>query len=191
MHASAVEELLPLLLPFDGKKADANDHDGGDIMKDGNEKRSRRVLDVGSGSGYLTHIFAEMVCTDGTAGGEVVGIEHIEALRALGETNMRKSKNGRGFLDSGRVKFVNGDGRRGWDDGKGGWDVIHVGAAARVLHPELIEQLRKPGRMFIPVEDVEGKGNQSIWVVDKDVSGEVRKRKLYGVRYVPLTDAEE
>lgn len=43
-------------------------------------------------------------------------------------------------------------------------------------------------RMFIPVEDPNGYGNQHIWVVDKDVDGKVKKEKLYGVRYVPLTD---
>lgn len=43
--------------------------------------------------------------------------------------------------------------------------------------------------MFIPVEDSRGMGNQHIWVVDKDENGVVRKEKLYGVRYVPLTDA--
>ncbi len=43
-------------------------------------------------------------------------------------------------------------------------------------------------RIFIPVEDSNGYG-QHIWVVDKSSTGEVAKKKLYGVRYVPLTDA--
>jgi protein-L-isoaspartate(D-aspartate) O-methyltransferase len=43
--------------------------------------------------------------------------------------------------------------------------------------------------MFIPVEDSGAFGGQYIWVVDKDKNGEVKKEKLYGVRYVPLTDA--
>jgi protein-L-isoaspartate(D-aspartate) O-methyltransferase len=42
--------------------------------------------------------------------------------------------------------------------------------------------------MFIPVEDPNGFG-QHIWVVDKNEQGDVTKKKLYGVRYVPLTDA--
>lgn len=41
--------------------------------------------------------------------------------------------------------------------------------------------------MFIPVEDAVG-ADQWIWVIDKDESGKVRKRKDMGVRYVPLTD---
>lgn len=44
-------------------------------------------------------------------------------------------------------------------------------------------------RIFIPVEDSNGYGDQHIWVVDKDEKGVITKKKLYGVRYVPLTDA--
>lgn len=113
---------------------------------------------------------------------------------------MRKSAEGSALLDSGRVRFHVGDGRKGWIEptageeggggtGKDGWDVIHVGAAAVTLHTDLVAQLRTPGRMFIPVDDEDGDGGQSVWVVDKDREGKVEKRRLFGVRYVPLTDA--
>jgi protein-L-isoaspartate(D-aspartate) O-methyltransferase len=42
--------------------------------------------------------------------------------------------------------------------------------------------------LFIPVEDSTGLG-QHIWVIDKEKDGKVKKERLYGVRYVPLTDA--
>ena len=132
MHASACESLLPYLpVP---------------------SPRPLRVLDIGSGSGYLTHVLAELVGEEG----KVVGVEHIKELRDLGEANMRKSEEGRGLLERGRVRFVVGDGRKGWVDpeaegeGKGeeerGWDAIHVGAAAVKVHEELVAQLRRPGR---------------------------------------------
>ncbi|KAI0098462.1 protein-L-isoaspartate O-methyltransferase [Daldinia grandis] len=203
MHAHAVETLLPFLLP----QADNNAHQAA---------RPRRVLDIGSGSGYLTHVLAELVGDTGV----VVGLEHIPALKDLGERNMAKSPEGRALLECGRVRFRLGDGRKGWSepspggaqpgvggvaaaaaaaapdvargqerrDEAGGWDAIHVGAAAAVLHEELVRQLRSPGRMFIPVE-AEGGGEQYIWTVEKDELGNVERRKLYGVRYVPLTDA--
>ncbi|RYC54115.1 hypothetical protein CHU98_g12094 [Xylaria longipes] len=75
------------------------------------------------------------------------------------------------------------------EDDSQGWDAIHVGAAAAELHGELVAQLRRPGRMFIPVEDEERHWEQYIWVVDKDEQGSVEKKRLFGVRYVPLTDA--
>lgn len=131
MHASAAESLLPYLGP------------------------GKRVLDIGSGSGYLTGVLAELVVADGGEGGladgRVVAVEHISALRDMGEENMGKSDRGRDLLKRGVVKFVVGDGRKGWvekgDDGlEKGWDAIHVGAAAKEVHSDLVEQLKKPGR---------------------------------------------
>ncbi|KAH6614485.1 protein-L-isoaspartate O-methyltransferase, partial [Chaetomium sp. MPI-SDFR-AT-0129] len=168
MHASAVESLLPFLLPSPAHPAP-------------------RVLDIGSGSGYLTAVMAELAGPRGV----VVGVEHIDALRELGERNVGRSERGRGWLGSGRVRFRVGDGRRGWEAERGEirkWDAIHVGAAAVEVHEEMLEQLAAPGRMFIPVDD-EGGWGQHIWTVDKDKEGKVERRKLFGVKYVPLTDA--
>lgn len=168
MHASAVEHLLPYLTPTDANPAP-------------------RALDIGSGSGYLTHVLAELAGPRG----RVVGVEHIAPLAELGERNMRRSADGRALLESGRVRFRVGDGRKGWvEEGEEGekWDAIHVGASAAEVHPELLAQLRAPGRMFIPVDDDEEGWSQHIWCVDKDEKGEVTRKKLFGVRYVPLTD---
>jgi protein-L-isoaspartate(D-aspartate) O-methyltransferase len=129
MHASAAESLLPFL------------------------HSNSRVLDIGSGSGYLTAVLAEVINANGgngvVGGGKVIGLEHIPALRDLGEGNMGRSERGREMLGTGKVKFVVGDGRKGWlgDGGESeGWDAIHVGAAAVEMHGELVEQLRSPGR---------------------------------------------
>ncbi len=158
MHAAACESLLAFLHP------------------------SARVLDVGSGSGYLTHVLANLVAPEGT----VVGVDHIQGLVDLAAANMAKGVEGKELLlDAKRVRFVKADGRLGWREG-GPYDAIHVGAAARDVHPQLIEQLKAPGRMFIPVEEMLV---QNIWVIDKKADGRVERERLYGVRYVPLTDA--
>ncbi|KAH8844125.1 hypothetical protein MCOR27_007353 [Pyricularia oryzae] len=181
MHAMAIESLLEYIQPRPGNPAP-------------------RVLDIGSGSGYLTHVISELVGPKGT----VVGVEHIPALRDLAEQNTGKSDEGKGLLASGRLKFRVGDGRKGWVEpdedlrqeemetvgGRGkGWDAIHVGASAVELHEELINQLRAPGRMFIPVDDSPGSERQHIWAVDKDEQGNVKRQRLIAVRYVPLRDA--
>ena len=41
-------------------------------------------------------------------------------------------------------------------------------------------------RMFIPVGNADA---QYIWVIDKKKDGSIEKKKSFGVRYVPLTDA--
>jgi protein-L-isoaspartate(D-aspartate) O-methyltransferase len=61
-----------------------------------------------------------------------------------------------------------------------------VGAAAAEHHEALTRQLKAPGRLFVPVE--EG-WMQHIFVVDKKEDGTIERKKLYGVQYVPLTDA--
>ncbi|PKY07684.1 protein-L-isoaspartate O-methyltransferase [Aspergillus campestris IBT 28561] len=156
-----------------------------------------RVLDIGSGSGYLTHVLANLATGPAdTDGGCVIGVDHIQELVDLANHNMRKSEQGRSLLDSGKVEFITADGRLGWKDGAP-YDAIHVGAAAEELHPVLMEQLRAPGRMFIPVAAAgEGGrrgslgfgGGQYIWVVDKKEDGSVHKEKVLQVSYVPLTD---
>lgn len=185
MHATAAEHLLSSLQPpADSSSSGPN--------------RPRRVLDIGSGSGYLTHVLAELLPPpsstpeDGNGPAAVVGLEHIPALKEMGERNMSRSEEGRALLASGRVRFRVGDGRKGWvepGEEEAGWDAIHVGASAVEVHDELIQQLRSPGRMFIPVDDEDGGGGQHIWAVDKDAQGVVTRKRLFGVRYVPLTDA--
>lgn len=117
MHVAAAESLLPFLYP------------------------GARVLDVGSGSGYLTHVLASLVGAEG----RVVGVDHIQGLVDLATKNMRKSPEGRDLLEKGQVVFVKADGRRGWSDGAP-YDAIHVGAAAVEAHAPLVEQLKAPGR---------------------------------------------
>jgi protein-L-isoaspartate(D-aspartate) O-methyltransferase len=173
MHAHACEYLLPFLHP------------------------GSSVLDIGSGSGYLTHVLANLVTDSANSSalgekGHVVGVDHIQGLVDLSRHNMEKSDAGRRLLESGKVKLITADGRLGWPEGAP-YDAIHVGAAAKSMHPALIDQLRAPGRMFIPVESetptVSLTGGQYIWVVDKHEDGSVHKEKIFGVNYVPLTDA--
>lgn len=158
-----------------------------------------RVLDIGSGSGYLTHVIANLVVdmpSTKSSRGQVIGVDHIQELVTLAHNNMSKSGEGEKLLETESVRFIKADGRRGWPEGAP-YDAIHVGAAAQELHPLLVEQLRAPGRMFIPVnaEDEHGPlvgaalgGGQYIWVVDKKEDGSIHKEKVFQVSYVPLTD---
>ena len=80
---------------------------------------------MGSGSGYLTVCFAQMVGTSG----KVVGIDHIKELVEWSESNVKK--NNKDLLND-RIKLVVGDGRQGYAQ-NGPYHAIHVGAAAPTL----------------------------------------------------------
>ena len=91
-----------------------------------------------------------------------MGVEHIAALTAMAEANVRRddaslldrfnARRGctRGaclwptLMHSGRLKLLTGDGREGaaFD---GPYDAIHVGAAAPELPPALVKQLAPGG----------------------------------------------
>jgi protein-L-isoaspartate(D-aspartate) O-methyltransferase len=153
------------------------------------------VLDVGAGSGYFTSVCYHLVRSSaqqqqqqqGGSGGDstgtvVVGIEHIPALTALAEQNIRADGLS-SAIDSQAIMLITSDGRLGYTQ-KGPYDAIHVGAAARTIPPALVEQLASPGRMIIPV----GTYSQRLMQVDKDAQGTITQRDLFGVVYVPLTD---
>uniref|UniRef100_A0A6G1SF26 Protein-L-isoaspartate O-methyltransferase n=2 Tax=Aceria tosichella TaxID=561515 RepID=A0A6G1SF26_9ACAR len=138
-----------------------------------------RVLDVGSGSGYLTACLAHMVGPNG----RVFGVEHIEELVKQSEKNIKRDCPE--LLESGRVKIVLADGRVGLKE-YSPFDVIHVGATAEGLPQLLVDQLKEGGRMVIPVQKISD--DQIFECVDKQ-GDTIRRTELLPVRYVPLTNA--
>jgi len=157
MHAYASEHLLPYLRP------------------------GAKVLDIGSGSGYLVAVLHHLV----SPGGKVVGIDHIQELVNRSMDNLGRDGLGEA-LEKGEIVMIAGDGRQGFPEG-GPYDAIHVGAAAATLPTPLLDQLASPGRMFIPV----GNLMQYIQQVDKDGDGNIEKKAIMPVRYVPLTDRDK
>ena len=72
-----------------------------------------KVLDVGSGSGYLTAIFHHLVSPgNGQSAGKVVGIDHMTELVDWSVGNLKKDELGPA-LESGQIEMIAGDGRKG------------------------------------------------------------------------------
>ena len=133
-----------------------------------------RVLEVGTGSGYQAAILAEIVDSVFT----------IEIIPALGRT-------ARARLDTlayDNVKVRIGDGYKGWPE-RAPFDAIVVTAAPEEIPPPLIEQLAPGGRMIIPVGPT-GR-TQQLTLVTRSETGEVSKRTLAPVRFVPFLRKNE
>ncbi len=129
-----------------------------------------KVLEVGAGSGYQAAVLSKLAR-------EVRTIEIVPALaRACRERLARL-----GFAN---VTVHEGDGAAGLD-GAAPFDAIIVTAAARRVPPALVEQLKRGGRMAIPLGE-EG-GAQELVLLAKDARGEVSARPVLPVRFVPLT----
>ncbi|KAL2642853.1 hypothetical protein R1flu_010440 [Riccia fluitans] len=108
-------------------------------------KPGMRVLDVGSGSGYLSAVFGIMVGENGKA----VGVEVIPELVERSKRDIKRTPAGP-LLEKGIIEIHAGDGKLGWPAGAP-YDAIHVGAAASELPKELVKQLKPGGRMVVPV----------------------------------------
>ncbi len=106
------------------------------------------------------------------------GIEHIPALAAWSQENLKRSSSSADPLDS-KISIRVGDGYLGLPD-EAPFDAIHVGAAAPKIPPALIDQLRPGGRLVIPIGPVDGP--QELIQVDKDTDGAVTMKPILDVR---------
>ena len=129
------------------------------------------VLEVGTGSGYQAAVLAELA-------GTVCSIEVIPELARSAAIALA----GEGY---GSIMLRTGNGALGWPE-QAPFDAIIVTAAAPDIPPALIEQLRPGGRMVIPVG--QRHGDQELVLLTKDAAGEVNRRSVLPVAFVPLTD---
>jgi len=101
-------------------------------------KPNDKVLEIGTGSGYMTALLAHRAR-------HVVSVEINPRLKAFGESNLRATgvKN---------VTLELGDGARGWA-GHAPYDVIVLTGSTPLLPEEFLQQLTVGGRLFAIVGD--------------------------------------
>jgi protein-L-isoaspartate(D-aspartate) O-methyltransferase len=142
-----------------------------------------KVLDVGSGSGYLTLCLAKMI-----GSGSVFGLDHIEELINIAIENINNSNpelvNGENIS----IRMVHGDGRNGLPE-FAPFDVIHVGASTPEIPKALINQLAFGGVIIAPVGQISSV--QHITVGRKKMDGSMDYANCFNVCYAPLTDREK
>jgi protein-L-isoaspartate(D-aspartate) O-methyltransferase len=134
------------------------------LMLDGSEK----VLDVGTGSGYHAAVLGRLAR-------RVISVERIPKLVALARANLDRAG---GFEN---VTVVCGDGSLGYPP-EAPFDAISVAAGSPEVPSALLDQLRDPGRLVIPVGN---RLDQELFFVQKE-NGNILSRTLTGCRFVPL-----
>ncbi|HYF39706.1 MAG TPA: protein-L-isoaspartate(D-aspartate) O-methyltransferase [Gemmatimonadales bacterium] len=131
--------------------------------------KGKRVLEVGTGSGYQAAVLAETGC-------EVWTIEIFETLASQARERLSR-------LGYSNVKVRHGDGYAGWPE-EAPFDGIMVTAAADSTPPALLKQLAPGGRLVMPVGNPQT--YQELVLIQKDHQGRLAARQLIPVRFVPL-----
>lgn len=128
-----------------------------------------RALEVGTGSGYQAALLSHIVK-------RVYTVEIIPPLADAAKICLNQI----GYKN---ITINAGDGYFGWKE-NAPFDCIVVTAVATHIPPPLIQQLKKGGRMVIPI------GNpfhvQKLMLIEKSEKNEVRSKSVLPVRFAPM-----
>jgi protein-L-isoaspartate(D-aspartate) O-methyltransferase len=129
-------------------------------------KKTDKVLEIGTGSGYQAAILAELA-------GTVLTIEIVEPLARQAEFTLAE-------LGYHNIRVRVGDGYLGWPE-EAPFDAIIVTAAPDHVPQPLLDQLAVGGRLILPV----GRFFQTLELYHRTADGYERKTLSF-VRFVPL-----
>jgi protein-L-isoaspartate(D-aspartate) O-methyltransferase len=129
-----------------------------------------KVLEIGTGSAYQAAVLSEIT-------------PHVYSIEIIQELAKQAAKR-LDTLGYDTVEVKAADGYFGWKK-HGPFDAIIVTAAAGHIPPPLVKQLKKGGRMIIPVGGTYEV--QYLILVEKNQEGELRSNQLMPVRFVPMT----
>ncbi len=132
-------------------------------------KRSDKVLEIGTGSGYQAAILGEL-CDS---------VYSIEIVASLGQRS-RKLLQDMGYAN---VQVKIGDGYQGWPE-HAPFDAIIVTCSPAKIPPALKNQLREGGRMIIPV----GSAARQDLVLLRKTGNRLKEEKVLPVLFVPMVD---
>jgi protein-L-isoaspartate(D-aspartate) O-methyltransferase len=128
----------------------------------------KKVLEIGTGSGYQAAVLAEIVDT-------VYTIEIIPELAKQATARLVKM----GYKN---IVTKQGDGYKGWKE-HAPYDIIMVTAADDHIPQPLIDQLAENGRLIMPIGQPSS-AQQLVLATKKN--GKIDRQKMAMVRFVPL-----
>jgi protein-L-isoaspartate(D-aspartate) O-methyltransferase len=127
----------------------------------------RRVLEVGTGSGYQCAVLARLAQ-------QVYSVERIRRLLERAQTRLRE-------LEIPNVRLRHGDGSAGWPE-RAPFDAIMLTAAAKSIPGPLCDQLAVGARLIAPVGTA---GSQDLVRIVRTTAGFAETR-VGRVSFVPL-----
>ncbi len=134
----------------------------------GDGEKPKRVLEIGTGSGYQAAVLSRIV-------DQVYTLERIQSLVSVARDRFFE-------LKIRNIQCQLADGIDGWPD-QAPFDAILVTAAANEIPPSLIDQLAPGGRLISPVSMDDGQ--QRLTIITKTDVG-ILETPLDEVRFVPL-----
>lgn len=134
-------------------------------------KRSDKVLEIGTGSGYQAAILAQ-ICDS---------VFTIEIFEKLGKNAQSLFK----ALNYNNIHCKIADGYKGWTEHAPFQAIIVTCSPTHIPQP-LKDQLGEGGRMIIPV----GSYPYQKLVLLKKKNGKIREENVLSVRFVPMLDGE-
>jgi len=129
----------------------------------------KKVLEVGTGSGYQAAILSKLVS-------KVFTVERIRTLAHKSSATFRQ-------LGIRNINARYADGYQGWE-GEGPFDAILVTAAMDAVPDELVAQLRPGGVLVGPVGPPEAQ--QKLTVTRLRENGKLQRQSVATVRFVPF-----
>jgi len=126
-------------------------------------KRGQKILEIGSGSGYVLALISEIILD-----GEIYGLEIIKSLAEKSKNLLKKDKS---------IKIINQDGSNGLPE-HAPFDRILVSASAEELPLNLYAQLKNNGILVAPIKE-------SIFQI-KEQNSKIKLKEFPGFVFVPL-----
>jgi protein-L-isoaspartate(D-aspartate) O-methyltransferase len=138
-------------------------------------KPHEKILEIGTGSAYQCSVLAEM-------GAKVFTIER---QKTLFDNNKKFA-----FIKKySNIKFFYGDGFEGLPT-YAPFDKVLITAAAPVVPPKLIAQLKTGGQMVIPLGDSKD-GTQKMMRLTKQADGSIIEESFANFSFVPMVEGKK
>ena len=132
-------------------------------------KKTDKVLEVGTGTGYQSAIISHL-CQ------KIYTVEIINKLLNQAKINIKK-------LNIENIICKLGNGVNGWEE-KILFDAIIVSAASEKIPLKLMQNLKKNGKLIIPIKY--SSGNQKLILVKNTGKNSFDQKELFDVKFVPL-----